>query len=112
MQKIMQNKAEFLLCIEVFLSSLAVYLVTLVQLTGNVIVEYGPIPVAGSCTIAPETGYALTTQYNLTCTGFSISGGHQLKYSLYTHHQEDYSKGTCVPRHEKTCLLGVRPCLT
>ena len=63
------------------------------ELTGNVIVEYGPLPVAGLCNITPQIGYALTTQFNLTCTGFSIAGGHQLKYSLYTHHEQDYKKG-------------------
>ena len=77
-----------------------------IKLTGNVILEYGTIPVAGSCTIAPQTGYALTTQYNLTCTGFSIAGIHQLKYSIYTHHEDDYSKGTYELCHKKIYLLS------
>lgn len=63
------------------------------ELTENIIVEYGPVPETGACTAEPQSGYALATRYNITCSGFSVADGHQLKYSLYTYHLENYEKG-------------------
>ena len=57
------------------------------------LVKYGPVPEAGSCSIVPESGYALTTQFNITCSGFTIADSLELKYSLFTHHEQDYTKG-------------------
>ena len=62
-------------------------------LEDSITVKYGPVPEAGSCTVSPESGYALTTSYNITCTPFTVNGGLTLKYSIYTYHQQDLEKG-------------------
>ena len=75
-------------------------------LEDSVTVKYGPVPEAGSCTVSPESGYALTTSYNITCTPFTVTGGLTLKYSIYTYHQQDLEKGTFFFSSLDSYVLG------
>ena len=71
----------------------SVYLKSGDMLQGNMTIQYGPVPEAGSCTVQPESGYALTTQFNVTCTGFTVTGGLDMKYSIYSSHKQEFIKG-------------------
>lgn len=66
---------------------ISVFLTTTNYISGVQLVEYGPVPNLGSCTILPATGYALTTLYNLTCTGFSVTENLKLNYRIFTSHE-------------------------
>ena len=71
---------------------LSVYFTRIFWMEQNVLVQFGPIPEAGTCTLKPNSGYALTTAYNVTCSGFTAEGL-PLKYSIYSHQEPDFTKG-------------------
>ena len=60
----------------------------------RILIKFGPTPEAGSCTISPASGYALTTPYNIICSDFTIKDGYLLlKYSVFSHTEPDFEKG-------------------
>ena len=71
---------------------LSVYFTRVYWLEKNVLVRFGPIPEAGVCSVEPDSGYALKTTYNITCSGFT-AGGLDLKYAMFSHNEPDISRG-------------------
>ena len=71
---------------------LSVYFTRVYWLEKNVLVRFGPIPEAGVCSVEPDSGYALKTTYNITCSGFT-AGDLDLKYAMFSHNEPDISRG-------------------
>ena len=70
----------------------SVYFTRVYWLEKNVLVRFGPIPEAGVCSVEPDSGYALKTTYNITCSGFT-AGDLDLKYAMFSHNEPDISRG-------------------
>lgn len=56
-------------------------------------VVYSSLPVAGSCSVEPRSGFALITDFSIVCESFTAPAGFSLTYEMFVSQQESVTDG-------------------
>ena len=62
----------------------------------SLLVSYGVVPVDWQCEVAPSQGYALITDFNITCNGFTVLGDLPLSYEYTVNTVDTRSSGMFI----------------
>ncbi|XP_052276692.1 polycystic kidney disease 1-related protein-like isoform X3 [Dreissena polymorpha] len=62
----------------------------------SLLVSYGVVPVDWQCEVAPSQGYALITDFNITCNGLTVLGDLPLSYEYTVNTMDTRSSGVLL----------------